>query len=346
MLSRVAADIYWMNRYLERAENYARFVDVNFNLALELHPDVKTQWEPLVTATGDLGLYRELYPTVGRQPVVRFLGFDERNPNSVYNSVLKARENARAIRSEITKEVWEQINQLYFYVREAREQERWTENDPRAYFTDIRKGCQLVWGLYESTIAQSEGWHFSRIGRLVERADKTSRILDIKYLLLAPQSGASPTFDLVQWSALLKSVSAYDMYKKRYGKLAATQIVEFLLFSRRFPRSIFACLLGVDASLRALSPPGDAERLNRAQRKLGQLRSQLEYSDVDEIMAAGVHEYLDRLQADLNDLSTALFETFFSVEVQRRSLHPPAKSMTQEQRGGGQSQSQSQSRSS
>ncbi len=320
MLSRVAENIYWMNRYLERAENYARFMDVNFNLALELHPDVVTQWKPLVVATGDWELYSSLYPKVDKAHVIHFLGFDERNQNSIYNSIMYARENARAIRSEITKEVWEQINKLYYFVKEAREDERWTLTDPRDYFVAIKEGCQLIWGLYESTISQSDGWHFSRIGRLLERADKTSRILDIKYLMLLPKKvNVGSTFDLVQWTALLKSVSAYDMYRKHYGKLTSMDIIAYLIFDKKFPRSILSCLIRVDHSLRAISRSDD-DQINQAQKQLGQLRAFLEFSDINDIIQGGMHEYLDDLQSSLNNLSASLFETFFSVEKKLGSM--------------------------
>ncbi len=339
MLSRVAENIYWMNRYLERAENYARFIDVNFNLALELHPDVSTQWKPLVVATGDWPSFEAAYGEVDKVNVIKFLGFDETNQNSIYNSILSARENARAIRSEITKEVWEQINMLYYYVKDAHAKERWTQHDPRDYFVEIKKGCQLIWGLYESTISQSDGWHFSRIGRSLERADKTSRILDIKYLMLLPKKvKVGSTFDLVQWSALLKSVSAYDMYRKQYGKLTSMDIIEYLIFDKKFPRSIFSCLLRVENSLRAISRGDDT--LNQAQRQLGQIKSRLEYSDVNDIVRAGMHEYLDELQTNLNALSTTLFETYFSVDNQIGSLAQTQGSFTQTQGGLTQTQTQ------
>ncbi len=119
MLSRVADAIYWMNRYIERAENYARFMDVNFNLSLELPPDVVAQWKPLVVTTGDWKLYESLYEKVKKDKVIYFLGFDPNNPNSIYSSIVNARENARAIRPELTKEVWEQINFLYYLVKDG-----------------------------------------------------------------------------------------------------------------------------------------------------------------------------------------------------------------------------------
>ncbi len=247
MLSRVADHIYWMNRYIERAENYARFMDVNFNLSLDLQPDEAAQWKPLVVTTGDWPVYEKLHKSVDKSKVIHFLGFESKNPNSIHNCIISARENARSIRPEITKEVWEQINYLNYYVKEGTETKRWEKNDPRKYFIEIKKGCQMLYGIFDSTISKSEGWHFGKIGQLMERADKTSRVLDVKYHILLPDSAkvGSP-FDLIQWSALLKSVSAYDMYRKKYGKLTAQGICEFLIFDKNFPRSILSCLIDVD----------------------------------------------------------------------------------------------------
>ena len=144
MLGRVANTIYWMNRYLERAENYARFMDVNYNLSLELPPSEAEQWKPLVVTTGDWELYESLYSEVQKNKVIFFLGFDEKNPNSIYNCIINARENARAVRPEITKEVWEQINYLYFLVKDGLEKKRYNSKNLRSFFTEIKNGCQLL----------------------------------------------------------------------------------------------------------------------------------------------------------------------------------------------------------
>jgi len=314
MLSRVADHIYWMNRYIERAENYARFMDVNFNLSLEHHLNASTQWKPLVVTTGDWPLYESLYNKVDKGKVIYFLGFDDKNPNSIYNCIVNARENARAIRPEITKEVWEQINHLYYFVKNAREKKRWEKKDPRNYFVEIKKGCQLLYGILDSTISKTEGWHFGKIGQLIERADKTSRVLDVKYHMLLPEAAkvGSP-FDLIQWSALLKSVSAYDMYRKKHGKLTAHGISEFLIFDDNFPRSILSCLNGVDRSLRAVSK-NNKEYRSEVEKQLGLLRSRLEYSDINDVFQQGIHEYLDEFQTNLNNVSKSLSDTFFSVE--------------------------------
>ena len=303
-----------MNRYIERAENYARFMDVNFNLSLELHPDATTQWKPLVATTGDMPLYDSLYNKVDKGKVIYFLGFDNQNPNSIYSCIVNARENARAIRPEITKEVWEQINYLYYFVKEAVEKKRWEKKDPRNYFVEIKKGCQLLYGIFDSTISKTEGWHFGKIGQLIERADKTSRVIDVKYHMLLPETvQVGSAFDLIQWSSLLKSVSAYDMYLKKYGKLTAHGISDFLIFDKNFPRSILSCLIGLDRSVKSILKNKE-DRRTEPEKQLGLLRSQLEYSDIQDVFKFGVHEYLDEFQTKLNNISMSLFETFFSIE--------------------------------
>lgn len=314
MLSRVAGHIYWMNRYIERAENYARFMDVNFNLSLEYHLKASTQWKPLIVTTGDWDLYESLYNKVDKGKVIYFLGFDDQNPNSIYNCIVNARENARAIRPEITKELWEQINHLYYFVKEAKEKKRWEKKDPRNYFIEIKKGCQLLYGILESTISKTEGWHFGKIGQLIERADKTSRVIDVKYHMLLPElvNVGSP-FDIIQWSALLKSVSAYDMYRKKHGKLTAQSITEFLIFDKNFPRSILSCLIGVDLSLQAISENKEENR-GDVEKQFHVLRSHLENSNINEVIHFGMHEYLDDFQTKLNNVSLSLFETFFSID--------------------------------
>jgi uncharacterized alpha-E superfamily protein len=314
MLGRVANTIYWMNRYLERAENYARFMDVNFNLSLDLPPNEEEQWKPLVVITGDWELYDSLYPKVEKSKVIYFLTFDENNPNSIYNCIINARENARAVRTEITKEVWEQINALFYLVKEGLEKKRHTDKNLRSFFKEIKNGCQLLYGMYDATISRNEGWNFGKLGQVIERADKTSRVLDAKYhMLLGSPKQIGSSLDLIQWAALLKSVSAYDMYRKKYGKLTHSNIAEFLILDREFPRSILACLISAEQSLITLSgsPVGFS---NAAQKQLGALKSQLEYTDINDIIKSGMHEYLDDIQIKLNKISSAIYNAFFSIE--------------------------------
>ncbi|WP_024481026.1 alpha-E domain-containing protein [Cellulophaga baltica] len=316
MLGRVANTIYWMNRYLERAENYARFMDVNYNLSLEMPPDEEQQWKPIVVITGDWELYKSLNTKVSKSKVIYFLTFDEKNPNSIYNCILKARENARAIRPEITKEFWEQINALNYLVKAGLENKCHKESNLREFFTNVKNGCQLLYGMYDATISRNEGWHFGKLGQAIERADKTSRVLDTKYhLLLDSPNEVGSSLDLIQWSSLLKSVSAYDMYRKKYGKLTSASIAEFLILDTEFPRSILACLIRAEQSLITLSGSSFGFS-NSAQKQLGALKSQLEYTAINEIISGGMHEYLDDIQKKLNGISTAVYESFFTIENQ------------------------------
>jgi uncharacterized alpha-E superfamily protein len=296
-------------------------MDVNFNLSLESAPDAIQQWKPLVVITGDWDLYESLYETVEKEKVIYFLGFDPQNPNSVYNSICHARENARAIRPELTKEVWEQINYLYYFVKEGLEKKSWKESDPRLFFKKVKEGCQLLYGILAISISRNDGWHFGKIGQLIERADKTSRVLDVKYhiLLTTPQAVGTP-FDLAQWAALLKSVSAYDMYRKKYGKLTALNISEFLILDKVFPRSINFCLIEAEKSLKAITGK-EGGFTNSAEKQLGKLRSQLEFTDVNDIFDSGLHEYIDAFQKRLNEVSTAVYDSFFANSHEQTSFN-------------------------
>lgn len=314
MLSRNADSMYWMNRYIERAENYARFLDVNFNLLLDSPPSISEQWAPLVVTTGDWNLYASKFPKTTKSDVIYFLGFDPENPNSIYNCILSARENARAIRPEITKEVWEQVNYLYYFVKDGLEKKLWRKNDPRAFFDGIKKGCQLLYGIFDATISRTDGWHFGKIGQLLERADKTSRVLDVKYHMLLPNTkSVGSSLDLIQWAALLRSVSAYDMYRKSYGQLTAHGIAEFLILNKIFPRSMLRCLMHAERSLHTITGNGEGYS-NEAEKELGKLKSQFSFADINDIFALGLHEYLDSSQIQLNRISTAIHTTFFSIE--------------------------------
>jgi len=204
---------------------------------------------------------------------------------------------------------------LYFLVKNGVENKRHNDKNLRSFFTEIRNGCQLLYGMYDATISRNEGYNFGKLGQSLERADKTSRVLDTKYhLLLGSEKKINSSLDLIQWAALLKSVSAYDMYRKKYGKLTSINIAEFLILDTEFPRSILACLIRADESLVALSGRSTGFS-NIAQKELGALKSQLDYADINDIISAGMHEYLDDIQLKLNAVSSAIYESFFVVEL-------------------------------
>lgn len=313
MLSRVADSIYWMTRYIERAENVARFIDVNLQLMLDLPAGIMEQWAPLVDITDDQVLFQERYGATTRENVVAFLTFDTENPNSIYACLRAARENARSVREVISSEMWEQANTFYLMVRDAAAQGR-VMAEPHAFFTEVKMASHQFVGITDVTMSHNEGWHFGRLGCLLERADKTSRILDVKYYLLLPNvHDVGTPVDDIQWSAVLKSASAFEMYRKRFGLLRPDCVADFLMLDREFPRAMHYCLVQAEESLHAISgsPPGTFR--NAAEQRLGRLRSELDYAQVDEIIARGLHEFLDAFQAKLNEVGTAIFETFVTL---------------------------------
>jgi uncharacterized alpha-E superfamily protein len=317
MLSRVANSIYWLNRYIERAENYARFVDVNFNLALDLPPNVPEQWKPLLTATADNFKFQEYYDDATRDNIIHFMTFDARNPNSILSSLQFARENARTIRETISKEMWEHVNQLYWKVKDAAAVAgNWELHHFQDFFDAIKHGCQAFYGIIDSTITRNEGWHFGRLGRMLERADKTTRFLDVKYFTLLPNLDAvgSP-LDLLLWSAVLKSVSAYNMYRQQYKLINSAHIVEFLIMDRDFPRAVLYCLRQAELSLYEISGSSvTGGYTNPAERKLSKLRAEVEFTEIEGLFATGLHQFLDEFQTKNNAVGKAISETYFDLK--------------------------------
>ena len=248
MLSRVANSLYWMSRYIERAENIARIVDVNIQLLLDLRnldeKRLAEHWLPVVQTTGDEKQFFELHKKATAQNVTEFLVFQMENPNSLVSSVCNARENARMVRDQITLEFWEELNRLYWFVRTQQARQVWKES-PSDFFHQIKTGSLNLIGLAYSTLIRNEGWWFMEVGKFIERADKTSRILDLRYAAL-PERGAPKVVsqeDALEWSAILRSCSAWDAYKSIHGAEVNPMLVaDFLLLSADFPRSFRFCV--------------------------------------------------------------------------------------------------------
>lgn len=313
MLSRVANSIYWMSRYLERAENVARFIGVNLHLSLDMPAEFGEQWAPLVNITGDSEYFSKQYGEPTRENVMRFLTFDRENPNSILSCVRNARENARSVREVISSEMWEQANHFYLRVKDAAARNSIFDS-PDDFYTAVKMESHLFDGITEATMSHGEAWHFLQVGELLERADKTSRILDVKYFILLPDEhiiGAA--IDNIQWGALLKSASALEMYRKHSKQIDPAKVADFLLLNRDFPRSVLSCLNRASTSLHAISgAPMDAFS-NKAEQGLGRLLSELNYTPIEEIIKDGLHEFLDSLQTRLNHIDDAVFETFFAL---------------------------------
>lgn len=323
MLSRVADSIYWMSRYVERAENVARFIDVNLQLMLDAPSGEDQQWEPLVNTTGDHEAFAKRHGAATQQNVIHFLTFDAENPNSIVSCVRAARENARTVREIISSEMWLQLNKFYLMVTAAAENAG-TPANPHEFFTEVKYTNHLFNGIAAATMTHGEPWHFFTLGRMLERADKTSRILDVKYfILLRSVKDVGTPYDDVQWAAVLRSASAFEMYRKRHGRISPKGVAEFLLLDREFPRATHFSLLAARDSLHAISgtPPGTFRCL--PEKLLGQLCSDLSFAGIDEIIHSGLHEYLDDLQTKMNQVASGIYETFFALKTPKPSARPP-----------------------
>ena len=319
MLSRVADAIYWIFTYVERAENMARFIDVNLHLMLDMPSDKKAQWMPLVTVTGDDDWFFEHYDFASQENVINFLTLDTEYASSILSCVHVARENARSVREIISSEMWEQINRFYLMVRDASRTERILK-EPHQFLKDVKMHSHLLTGLTEVTMSHGEGWHFARIGALIERADKTSRILDVKYFILLPGAEYINTpYDNIQWTAVLKSASAFEMYRKRFHRISPLNVADFLIFDLEFPRAIRHFLRNAEVSLHAISGSSPGTFANSVERNLGRLCAELDYGDIDEVIAKGIHEYLDNFQLHLGEVIKAMNTTFFGYQP-----HEPA----------------------
>ena len=321
MLSRVAQSIYWLNRYVERAENVARFLEVNFHLTLGKAGPIPEQWMPLVSVSGDEDLFHTLYDASTRDNVLRFLAFDRANPNSIASSVAQARENAREIREVIPVGIWEQINKFYFLVQSAADASE--ISDPTRFCEQVRLASHVIDGMAESTMLHGEQWHFTRLGRFLERADKTSRIVDVQYYLLLPQlDDVGTAVDVVRWSSLLKSATGLSAYRQRYGGLEPAKVAEFLLLNREFPRAVHFCLVRALASLNSITGSSPGTFQCSSERILGRLGADFDYTRVEDIIKIGLHEFIESLQTQLNEVGDAVQHDLFTPRQTASTKHP------------------------
>jgi len=315
MLSRVANSIYWMCRYIERAENVARFISVNLNLLLDMPSEMGRQWEPLVMITGDQEFFEDKYKEYTKEAVLNFLTFDRLYLNSIASCLALARENARSIREIISSETWEHINTFYLELKDP-QSPIMALQEPHKFYKNIQMHAHLFTGLLDSTMSHGEAWNFARMGMMLERADKTSRILDVKYFMLLPQVELVNTpVDNIQWTAVLKSASAFEMFRKEHHLITPKQVASFLIFDKNFPRSIRHCVNKAQVSLqRIMNGSAGDNGGNSAEKLLGRLAADLEYTDIEDVVNVGMHEYLDRLQTRINQIDEAVGTTFFNIK--------------------------------
>jgi uncharacterized alpha-E superfamily protein len=319
MLSRVAENIYWLARYLERAEDTARIVMVNANLLLDLPKGIAPGWRPLVDITGANALFEEHYRDYSERQVVRFLLADERHTGSIHYALAAARENCRTIRDIVPREGWEQINELYLFVRDQL-QRGMTKRDRHAYLRHIILGTQTIFGLLAGTMLHDQGFEFLRIGRGLERADMTTRIVDVRSASLLPEDASDPRpFDTIQWVSVLKSMTAYQMYRRsQQVRVQRGPVLRFLFQSAEFPRAVHHCLEATRTYLERL-PRNEA-----ALRVAGRVKRALLATDVAGLSQNDLHAFVDDLQLGIGDMHQEIARTWF----------PPPLEEPPEQAGG------------
>jgi len=319
LLSRVATSLFWMSRYIERAENVARIVDVNLQSMLDHHGidgrPSEERWRPVVESTGDNALYSTLYGEATGANVTEFLTFRADCPNSIITCIAEARENARTVREQLCREAWEEINRLYLFMRSQRARELY-KSSPAEFFNEIKNSSLYFQGLTAATVSRTEGWHFMEIGKYLERADKTTRILDIRHHHLTSQGdGRADDPAAPGWGGILRSCTAWDAYRQVYASnVSPRRVTEFLLLSDEFPRSVRFCMRRIDVALRDISGVEPRRYSNEAEKFSGRLLSDLQFSSIDDVVAHGVHSYLDLLQQKFNQLGNAVFDVYMSVQ--------------------------------
>jgi uncharacterized alpha-E superfamily protein len=316
MLSRVANSLYWLSRYIERADNTARIVDLNLQLLLDFRNlderRLAEHWRPIIQSTGDEDIFSRIYPVANGQTVTEFLVFCGENPNSIVTAVAQARENARMVRDQITTEMWEEINRLYLFLRSRQAREVWAEA-PDELCGEVKRSSLYLQGLAQATLLENEGCHFMDAGRYIERADKTTRILDVRHPSLPARGIPGPIneHDALEWVAILRACSALDGYRQSFGAdLHPARIAEFLVLSDEMPRSVRSCVARLDAALRRIAGTPAHRFTNEAEKLSGRLLAELQFSTVEDIFAPGLHVYLDQLQIKLNAVGNALFQAY------------------------------------
>ena len=271
----------------------------------------RLDWEPILASLEDQKLFHSLYAVTNAETVCEFVTFAKENPNSIRSCVAGARENARTVREYISSEMWERINSLYLWLNSADARQVFASS-AIDFFRHVVDYSHQFHGTTAATLTHGEGWNFLQIGKYLERADSTSRILDLKYHILLPRGErVGGTVDTVQWQAVLKSCSAFEAYLKLYtGPVAPWSVAEFIILHESFPRSIRFCVEGLDAALHRISGSARSQFATDAERLSGKLCSDLNYATIGDIFKTGLHQYLDGIQYRLIEISNALLKEY------------------------------------
>jgi uncharacterized alpha-E superfamily protein len=305
LLSRVADRLYWMARYLERVEDTARVTQSYTHLIMDIPMGTELGWDQLVNILDAQAAYESKYRAYNEQNVLKFLIADEDNPGSIRQSIRAARENVRTTRDVLPAEVWEHVNELYLYVKKNADASIGRRNRHQ-FLEEVINQCQILSGMVITTMTRDTTYRFMAIGHMVERADMTTRIIDVGAGGLMQHERVNPSVDPLIWGSLLSSLSAMSAYRRNVGPLPeAAPVVNFLFKEKTLPRSLAFCLNGLRHELGGLSKPDAAlKEVDRARRRLSRFNA--ETASWDEL-----HRFIDRIQLDLNSLSDRISQTWF-----------------------------------
>jgi uncharacterized alpha-E superfamily protein len=309
LLSSVAERMYWMARYIERAENTARIILVHTNLMLDMPRRIAIGWEPLVYIMGSANVFREHYGEASERNVVRFLVSDKKNPNCISCSLAQARENLRTTRAIVPRAAWETLNDLFEFTHEQLSTGI-SRRGRYAYMKRVIDYCQLLTGKLSGTMSHDLSYEFLRMGRNMERADMTTRVIDVRATNLLPnQTDELKPFEDIQWKSVLDSLMAYQMYRRHvHVRVRGRQALRFLLQEGDFPRSVHYCLTEVEHCLHRL--PGNEAGL----RVLGRAQRMVQEVAIDRIVREGLNDFIDDLQRVHGELHEQLTATYFTLQ--------------------------------
>jgi uncharacterized alpha-E superfamily protein len=326
MLSRVADSLYWMGRYLERADHVARQLDVHLTIVPEQAVEAARRRRNRLIAC----LVRPDYPTASiqnDQDLAYLLTFDEDNPNSIVRCITGGRENARQVREQINSQMWEQINQLYLQMQTSSMLQIWA-GEPHRFYHGINQDVYRLQGITDARISRDQGWHFIQLGRYIERASEVADILDVDFRELyapsrqADQEAGKEVYDVVDqqtyldWVGLLRGAAAYESYSKMYtASVHPRNIIQFLLLNPSFPYSVHFAINAVQRSLEAIGDATEVPKAARVYRLAGRLRAMLDFAHVDEILESGLGHYLLDIQHRCAEIHDAIYQTYITYPV-------------------------------
>ena len=309
MLSRVADSLYWMSRYMERADSILRMLKINYASSQDNNEEFS--WEPVLRIFGHLDPERAAEMEQNSRLVLHYMVLDRVNPDSVFNMIRQARENARGVQDNLTTEVWQCLNEFYHVVHDERLTYLLRHEDPVTVLDALIKECMLYFGVSDITMFRGEGLCFMNVGKYMERATQSADILDIKLGNLSYDLD-KPT-DTTYWKYLLMSISGYSLYLKRYRSgFEARNIIDQVLFNVDFPRSVLYSLNQLQRYFQRLETDQNTEGFSKVNFMIGKLRSKLQYSDVQSVSHSGLHPYLTSINADISSIGSMLNHYYFA----------------------------------